>query len=422
MSLTKATFSMIEGSVVNVLDYIPQSEHAAIRNVTSTYDCTSAFNSALATGRDVFVPGGRYRIESAINFTNRAGGYQKLFGEGWGIGGNGSVIQANTGNVAVDCTGSQFISIEDLAIESATGTLTNPSTIGILTARSTVSQYAQFVTVRNVYVHMVHDDTANNNYGSVALYNCAAEIHHYDNVYLIADTPLALNPYNTQWAIASPYTTIDNSIVSMSMITVSGASTLNSTSTYRSCLFVRNAFGIVCENIYLTGTPATATDWDGVVNFKLNAHIEAGEKYVAYMRQSFGFDLRWTGGPTNVSPIWLGVDFTGIGNGSIMSNNVDAGWPYIIEGATISTLSDIRINMTGDDGVTPTTNVVNVAGVNRFIQKSATNGGVTFQNVPDAMVFQAFFDGSAPNNSLFRNIATGVLCFKDNSGVVHALY
>lgn len=422
MALTKTTFSMIDGSVVNVLDYIPQSEHAAIRNVTSTYDCTSAFNAALATGRDVFVPGGRYRIESAINFTNRAGGYQKLFGEGWGIGGNGSIIQANTGGVAIDCTGSQFITIEDLGIESATGTLTNPATVGILTARSTVSQYAQFVTVRNVYVHMVHDDTANNNYGSVALYNCAAEIHHYDNVYLIADTPLALNPYNTQWAIASPYTTIDNSIVSMSMITVSGASTLNSTSTSRSCLFVRNAFGIVCENVYLTGSPATSTDWDGVVNFKFNGHLETGDKYVAFMRQCYGFDLRWTGGPTNVSPIWLGIAFTGIGNGSIMSDNVDVGWPFIIEGAVISTLGDIRINISGDDGVTPTTNLANKSAVNRTIQKSATNGGIQFQNVPDAMIFQAFFTGSAPINSLVHDPATGKICWKDNAGVVHPLY
>lgn len=48
MPLTKVTYSMIEGATVNVFDYIPQSEHAAIQAGTSTYDCTADIAQAIA--------------------------------------------------------------------------------------------------------------------------------------------------------------------------------------------------------------------------------------------------------------------------------------------------------------------------------------------------------------------------------------
>jgi hypothetical protein len=74
MTLTKAHNRMIEGAKINVLDFIPQSEHAAIRAGTSTYDCTSAFNDALQFNvpfanvkqRTVYVPEGNYVISSTL--------------------------------------------------------------------------------------------------------------------------------------------------------------------------------------------------------------------------------------------------------------------------------------------------------------------------------------------------------------------
>ena len=48
MSLTKATFSMIDGAAVNILDY------GAVANGTT--DCLSAFTAAIATGKAVYVP------------------------------------------------------------------------------------------------------------------------------------------------------------------------------------------------------------------------------------------------------------------------------------------------------------------------------------------------------------------------------
>lgn len=48
MALTKTTYSMIDGATVNVFDYIPKSEHAAIQDGTSTYDCTANIAQAIA--------------------------------------------------------------------------------------------------------------------------------------------------------------------------------------------------------------------------------------------------------------------------------------------------------------------------------------------------------------------------------------
>lgn len=70
MSLTKVTYSMIEGATINVFDYIPQSEHAAIEDGTSTYDCTTAIAQAIADASAA--QGDPYGYEKVI-----------IFPEGW---------------------------------------------------------------------------------------------------------------------------------------------------------------------------------------------------------------------------------------------------------------------------------------------------------------------------------------------------
>lgn len=53
-------------SAYNILRDIPVTEWAAIQNYTSTYDCTSAIQTAInalaATGGNLFIPGGQYRF------------------------------------------------------------------------------------------------------------------------------------------------------------------------------------------------------------------------------------------------------------------------------------------------------------------------------------------------------------------------
>lgn len=99
MALTKSHNRMIEGSVVNVLDYIPQSEHAAIKAGTSTYDASSDIQTAIdARLGPVYVPPGTYVCESPIQIRHNTvlyggGGYDhpdsndsKLLGKHTGAG------------------------------------------------------------------------------------------------------------------------------------------------------------------------------------------------------------------------------------------------------------------------------------------------------------------------------------------------
>jgi hypothetical protein len=70
MSLTKASYAMINGAVVNVLDY------GAVGDGTT--DDTAAFQAALATGKAVYAPKNTYVLSGALQM--QAG--QTMFGDG----------------------------------------------------------------------------------------------------------------------------------------------------------------------------------------------------------------------------------------------------------------------------------------------------------------------------------------------------
>jgi hypothetical protein len=72
MSLTKVTYSMISGAPINVMDYIPQAEHDAIYNYTSTYDAGQDIQDALDAasakeGGTVILPAGLFNTSQTID-------------------------------------------------------------------------------------------------------------------------------------------------------------------------------------------------------------------------------------------------------------------------------------------------------------------------------------------------------------------
>jgi hypothetical protein len=79
--------------LVSVLDYIPSTEHAAIRAGTSSYDAAGDFQSAADTGFGVFIPGGVYNIGSTVDLA----ACPILIGDGFGFGGNASKLVATSG-------------------------------------------------------------------------------------------------------------------------------------------------------------------------------------------------------------------------------------------------------------------------------------------------------------------------------------
>jgi hypothetical protein len=64
---------------VSVLDFIPEAQHAAIRNRTSTYNCAANFQAALNAHTSVYVPAGRYTIGSTLTVSNKS---IYLYGDG----------------------------------------------------------------------------------------------------------------------------------------------------------------------------------------------------------------------------------------------------------------------------------------------------------------------------------------------------
>ena len=70
MSLTKVSYSMIEGATANVLDYGA--------DVTGVADSTAAFQSAIDSGMAVYVPKGNYLITATLNLPQQC----RIFGDG----------------------------------------------------------------------------------------------------------------------------------------------------------------------------------------------------------------------------------------------------------------------------------------------------------------------------------------------------
>lgn len=129
MALTKATYSMIEGAVVNVLDYGAVADGSA--------DDTVAIAAALATGASVYFPQGTYKTDTQTLST--AG--QTLFGDGVK-----SIILAKTAGTNLFVVEEDYVTIRDLrmnGVEVASGN----SSFAVFTATAAP---AQFLSVLNV--------------------------------------------------------------------------------------------------------------------------------------------------------------------------------------------------------------------------------------------------------------------------------
>jgi hypothetical protein len=129
MSLTKATYSMIEGAPINVLDYGAVGDGIA--------NDTAAITAALATGASVYFPEGTYKTGQQTLST--AG--QTLFGAG-----EKSIILASTAGVNLFVVTANYVTIRDLRMNGAETSATN-SNFAIFTDAAAPADY---LTVSNV--------------------------------------------------------------------------------------------------------------------------------------------------------------------------------------------------------------------------------------------------------------------------------
>ena len=171
-------------------------------------------------GGTLYFPTGKYRITQPLNLAGNAtagrfgntpivfkgAGMPNTFDTGsWATYG-GSWIVGQTAGWIMDLTGMQYFSCEEMGFR---GTGTNASTLGILSARSTVVKFAHNQYFRKCVIWIDTKPTASA-VGSIALGNNGAETFLMDHCWLIADTPLALTFNNsTDLNFVSPYVSIE---------------------------------------------------------------------------------------------------------------------------------------------------------------------------------------------------------------------
>jgi hypothetical protein len=186
-----------------------------------TTDDTAAIQDAIDANLGVvFFPPGEYRITSVLDLTARNGGRTVIRGSGRSENTQGTRILGETSGLMFDCTGSQYIEFEDIAIKSGA---TNKSTIGIMFARATTAQYAQFCLMTRVLVDIATDALANGGNGGIGVYNYAAELFNMIDTYIRADNPYIITATNVL-SLSSTFLTIETGAWSTSHIQSYGCS------------------------------------------------------------------------------------------------------------------------------------------------------------------------------------------------------
>ena len=208
-------------------------------------DDTLALQCALDSGCAVIhIPKSRYLLNRPLNLTNR----KNLIIRGDGSAeGAGTALIGNTGGLVLDVSGSRQVDLRDFDIVSGES---DPSTVGILYARSDQVRFVEFNTLTNIGVFLTSLPEANNQNGSVAIYNYAAEIWRARNLYLVADNGVVFTGYNL-FGIASPFTKLFSGYPSMSLCTIDGVSTIRGLK--GPCVTCDNAVRIEILNAYLCG-------------------------------------------------------------------------------------------------------------------------------------------------------------------------
>lgn len=207
MALTKVTYSMIQGAVLNVLDFGAVGDGVA----DDTDAIQSAIDAAIPTlnneeARAVFFPAGEYLITSPLNLTaddgtiNRRG--IRLFGQ---VSGSGDyvygtkIVGKTNGKAIIEIVDNDNFQIENLTLTNAS---TDGSTVGIYQARRTggtnPSLWCGNCYFNNVTILFTNDTiTQNNNFGTIGIINVSGEETTYDRCEVWANLPFVLSWSNT---------------------------------------------------------------------------------------------------------------------------------------------------------------------------------------------------------------------------------
>jgi len=228
MSLTKATYSMIQGAPLNVLDFGADP--------TGVADSTNAFNNAInvlraaTNGGALYVPVGTYLVTS-INATNLGfvtNKYVTIFGDG----NQTTYINGSQDDVAVlDCTGSSNLELRDFRLGTESNTYAQT---GLLLCRSTTSNQCNGNNFYNLWVQ--------GNFKKAACISIGAETSRWF-------APAFRNPYpNGSYKHCTFYTADQNGIGASSLYQTILADPIDSPNT-DNAMFKPNFFAEYEDNV-----------------------------------------------------------------------------------------------------------------------------------------------------------------------------
>jgi hypothetical protein len=180
MALTKTTFSMTSGAVVNVFDFMTPAQIADVQAGYAAQDVTipiqNAINSLGTAGGVVKMPAGQYKTTDIINLKSGV----TLSGEGnYGSTpvspstiryGATSILGAHTKSTVLSLQGAIGCTVENLSIDTNTGVY--PKT-GLVLGRSTTAS-SGFHNIRKV--------TVIGTYSVAAVYSIASEVNLWEDL------------------------------------------------------------------------------------------------------------------------------------------------------------------------------------------------------------------------------------------------
>jgi len=259
MALTKVSYSMISGAVFNVLDYGAKGDGTTndAAAIQAAIDAACPLVGSGGSVGAVFFPTGNYLCNTTLNATNSrvAGTRQRdglmLFGAG-----EGSVLLGNAGAgyAIIETTGSQWLTMRDMQLAPGAS---NPATVGIYQGVSSTLPQTQNQKFESLTLFMGDNAAANNNQGTIGIWNYGAEENTYDTCYVSANLPYVFTAYATSpnlgISYAHSFQTLSASH-SCGVNTLIGENFMVSVNRRNACLVTEDVNSLNLENVYMSNS------------------------------------------------------------------------------------------------------------------------------------------------------------------------
>jgi hypothetical protein len=341
MALTKATYSMISGAVFNVLDYGAKGD-GTTNDAAAIQAAIDAACPLVGSGKPVgavFFPTGNYLCNTTLNATNsrvtgtRARDGLMLFGTG-----EGSVILGNAGSgyAIIETTGSQWLTMRDMQL---TAGASNPVTVGIYQGVSSVLPQTQNQKFESLNISLGDNASANNNQGTIGIWNYGAEENTYDTCYVTANLPYVFTAYATSpnlgISYAHSFQTLSSSH-SCGVNTLIGENFMVTLNRRNACLVTEDVNSLNLENIYMSNI---GTGGSNIAAWKIygacsgtngNGTIEEYGTALSIYGNLSAAELRFTfGGLFNTSSNRIILQYSGNTSQGFLTNSNISFWDNV---------------------------------------------------------------------------------------------